>query len=579
MTHQVGDNRLIPKSRQPLGRLRKGWDFSPAAWVVMISILIVLMGLPLFWLVVRSFSLPDQIVFTPNNYVEVFTNPRLLRAVLNSLILATGVGIMSVALGVPMAWAITRTNMPLRGLMKSLLLVAFTTPPFLGGIAWILLAAPNSGWLNRVFTGLTGAEQGPLNIYSMWGAVFVVGIYSYPYAFLLTSSALEFVSSELEDAAAIMGAGTFTTTLRITLPLVLPSILSGFLLSFLEAIALFGSPTLILIPARVPIITTEVWQQFQFPPNVELASALSISLILITIVLLGVQRRLLAQKGYTTLTGKGGRKRLLEIGIWRWVFLAFCLLVSSLSLFLPFYILLRTSLSKAWGQPFIPSNMTLQWYEEALFRLPFTRLSILNTLSYSTAAAVFAMLVGIAIAYIVHHKLVRGWRILGFLPMIPLAIPGIVIAVGIFAAYSRPPLLLYGTGMILIVAYMTRFLPIAFSNASDIFKSINPEMELAARNLGATQVESVWKITIPLVKRGLFGGLILVFILSVRELSCAILLSSSNTQVMATVLFDLVNEASFERVAALGIVMLVIVFGVVGLAYRLLGNDFMLEKS
>lgn len=163
--------------------------------------------------------------------------------------------------------------------------------------------------------------------------------------------------------------------------------------------------------------------------------------------------------------------------------------------------------------------------------------------------------------------------------MIPLAIPGIVIAVGIFAAYSRPPIVLFGTGLILIVAYTTRFVPIAFSNASDIFKSINPEMELAARNLGATQIQTVQQITVPLVKRGLIGGFILVFILSVRELSCAILLFSNHTQVMATVLFDLVNEGSFERVAALGVVMLVLVFGAVGLAYRLLGEDFMLEKS
>jgi iron(III) transport system permease protein len=557
----------------------KTWDYSPLFWVAMIAVLVILIGLPLFWLGLKSLVLPETTIFSLQNYIDVFRSKRMLNAILNSLLLATGVGVMSVAIGVPMAWAVTRTTMPLRGLMRTLLLVAFTTPHFLGGIAWILLAAPNSGWLNRLYVAFTGAEQGPFNVYSLWGAIFVVGIYSYPYAFLLTSSALEFVSSELEDAATVLGAGTFATTLRITLPLVLPSILSGFLLSFLEAIALFGSPTLLLIPARVPIITTEIWQLFQFPPNVELASAFSISLILITVVLLWLQRKLLAQKGYTTLTGKGGRKRLLEIGPWKWVFLLFCLAVSTLSLFLPFYMLCRTSLSKAWGQPFNTSNMTLQWYDDVLFRLPFTKGAIVNTLLYSAAAAVFAMGIGIAIAYIVNHKLIRGWRILGFLPMIPLAIPGIVIAVGIFASYSRPPLLLYGTGLILIVAYTTRFVPIAFSNAVDIFKSINPEMELAARNLGATQVSTIQKITVPLVQRGLIGGLMLVFILSVRELSCAILLSSARSQVMATVLFDLVNEGSFERVAALGVVMLIIVFGAVGLAYWLLGKDFMLEKG
>jgi iron(III) transport system permease protein len=554
-------------------------DYSPIVWVGMVAILIVLMGLPLFWLGLKSLQLPDTATFSLQNYLDVFGDQRMLKAIGHSLILATGVGVMSIVIGVPMAWLVTRTTMPLRGLVRMLLLIAFTTPHFLGGIAWILLAAPKSGWLNRLYMGLTHTADGPFNVYSLWGAIFVIGIYSYPYSFLLTSSALEYVSSEVEDAATILGAGTFTTTFRITLPLVFPSVVSGFILSFLEAIALFGSPTLLLIPARVPIITTEIWQMFQFPPNVELASALSVSLIVITMFLLWAQRKLLAKKDYTTLTGKGGRKRLLDLGPWKWVFLLGCFLVSSLSLFLPFYMLLRTSLSKAWGKPFVPGNISLQWYEDVLLKLPLTKLSIFNTLFYSSVAVVLAMGMGIVIAYIVNHKLIKGWQVLKVIPMIPLAIPGIVIAVGIFAAYSRPPLALYGTSLIFIVAFTTRFIPITFSHAFDVFRSIHPEIELAARNLGATQLKTIRSITVPLVQRGLFSGGILVFIMCVRELSCAVLLSNSRTQVMTTVLFDLMNEGSFERVAALGVVMLAIVFGTVGIAYRFLGKDFMLEKG
>ena len=181
--------------------------------------------------------------------------------------------------------------------------------------------------------------------------------------------------------------------------------------------------------------------------------------------------------------------------------------------------LIRASLSKAWGRPLNASNLTLQWYEDVLFKQPYTALSIQNTLLFSATAAISAMVIGVAIAYVVNHKLVPGWRFLEFIAMVPLVIPGIVIAIGIFSAYSRPPLVFYGTGAILIVAYTTRFLPIAFSNSHNIFKSINPELELAAYNLGSTQVATLGKITVPLVKRGLIGGAILVFILSVRELS------------------------------------------------------------
>ena len=559
--------------------LRSGRDFSAVFWIFMVAVLLVLIGLPMYWLLYRSFSLPNEGGLTLKNYAEVFSNVRYLEAVKNSLILATGAAFLSIAIGVPMAWAVARTNMPLRGLMRVLLLVAFTTPPFLGGVAWVLLAAPNSGELNKWFIALTGADKGPLNVYTLVGAIFVVGIYSYPYTFLLVSSALEFVSSELEDAAQVLGAGTFRTTMRITLPLVLPSIVSGFLLSFLEALSLFGSPTLLLIPARTNIITTEIWQSFQFPPNIEQGSAFALPLLLITALLLWAQRRLLAKRNYTTLTGKGGQKRLIDLGGWKWAFLGFCAFISLLSLGLPFFMLIRTSLSKAWGKPFGDTNLTLQWYDDVLFKQPATTTSIQNSILYSAGAATLAMFIGIAIAYIVNRELIRGWRILSFIAVIPLVIPGIVIAIGIFSAYSRPPFALYGTGAILIVAYTTRFLPMAFSNSNDIFKSINPEMEQAARNLGSTQLATVRKITVPLVKRGLIGGWILVFILAVRELSCAILLYSTNSQVMPTVLFEMVNEGSYERVAALGVVMLVIIFAVVGLAYRLLGRDFMLDKK
>jgi iron(III) transport system permease protein len=189
------------------------------------------------------------------------------------------------------------------------------------------------------------------------------------------------------------------------------------------------------------------------------------------------------------------------------------------------------------------------------------------------------MLIGIVMAYLVNRQVVKFHQFLGFISMMPLAIPGIVIAVGIFSAYSRPPLVLYGSAAILIVAFTTRFLPIAFSNSSNIFKSINPELELAARNLGATQATTVQKITVPLVKRGLISGWMLVFILSIRELSCAILLYSNNTQVISTALFQLVTEGSYERLAALGIIMLLIVFMAIGIAYKLLGRDFMLEQG
>jgi len=542
--------------------LLKRWgkleDLSPLIWIGFIVILLVLMGLPAYWLIFRSFSLPRGGGITLENYVEVFTNPRFLQAILNSIILGIGSSIISVAIGTTMAWAIARTNMPLRGLIRSLLLVAFAIPPFLGGIAWIMLTAPQSGWLNKIYMSLTGAETGPFNIYSMAGAIFVVGLYSYPYVFLLVSSSLELISSELEDAATILGAKPLQMTLRITLPLVLPSIISGFILSFLEAIALFGSPTMILIPARVNVITTEIWQEFAYPPNVELACAFSICMLAFTILLLWVQRSIIGRKKYTTLTGKVGRKRPIDLGIWRWLAFLYCFCVVTLSLLLPILVLLKTSLSQSWGQPFTLDTFTLKWFQDVLFVQPFTSISIVNTLTYCGGAAAASIIIATAIAYLVKREIIPLGRWLEFITMLPVAIPGIVIAVGIFTAYTRPPLLLYGTWAILVVAFTTRFLPVAYSNVGNLIESIDPDLEKVARNLGATQIGTVQTITIPLLKRGLIGSWLLVFMLAARELSSAILLYTDRTQVLSTAIFKLFNEGSFERVAALGIVMLII---------------------
>ena len=558
-------------------QLKANYDFSLIIWLIFIAVLVLLIGLPIFWLIRNSLFSADSESFSLVNYQKVLIETRFREAIYNSLILASGSSFLSLLLGVPTAWIISRTDMPLRSLLRSLLLLVFAMPPFLGAIAWTLLIAPNSGWLNRIYISLTGAETGLFNAYSLFGATFAIGLSTYPYVFLLTSSALEVVNSELEDAATILGANKGQMIAKITLPLVAPAIIAGGILAFLEAIALFGSPSILLIPARITVITTEIWQLFQYPPKIELACAFSLCLVSITALLVWVQRALVARKDYAVITGKVGRKRLLKLGKRRWLALGFCLIVCSLSLFLPVLILLRTALSQSWGRPFGLDNLTGKWFGEVLSNSS-TAIAIKNSLLFSAIAATIAMAIALIIAYLVNRRLVPWHRLLGFLPMLPIAIPGVVIAVGIFAAYTRPPLILYGTAAIMIVAFTTRFLPVAFTNANTTVISINPELELAARNLGATSAKTVEKVVFPLLRRGLISGWLLVFILSIRELSCAILLFTLNTQVMSTALFELVSESSYERLAALGIIMLAIVFTIVLLAYRLLGRDFWLEK-
>jgi iron(III) transport system permease protein len=552
------------------------YDFSGIIWLFVIVVLLLLVGLPLFWLVRNSLISEGSENLSLVNYQTVFTKSRFQLAIKNSLILASGSSCLSLILGTTTAWLVSRTDIPWKNLLRSFLSLSIAMPPFLGAIAWILLIAPNSGWLNKIYESVTGSETGIFNVYSMWGAIFVIGLSTIPYVFLLTSSALDVVNSELEEAASILGANKWKMTSLITLPLVGPAILAGGILAFLEAIALFGSPELLLIPARKFVITTEIWQLFQYPPQLELACAFSLCLVLVTAILVGIQQALVNRQNYAVITGKVGRKRLLKLGRGRYLALMFCLLVCTVSLFLPLFILLRTALSKSWTKPFSLDNLTGEWFADILTDSS-TSLAIKNSFFYSAIAATIAMTISLIIAYIVNRKLVRWHQVLGFLPMLPIAIPGIVIAVGIFATYTRPPLVLYGTSAIIILAFITRFLPVAFSNANTTVMNINPELELAARNLGASSTNTVQKIVFPLVKRGFFSGWILVFILSIRELSCAILLFTLNTQIISTTLFELVSEGSYERLSALAIIMLGVVFTTIVLAYRFLGDDFLLE--
>ncbi|MGH7041927.1 MAG: ABC transporter permease, partial [Acetobacteraceae bacterium] len=227
-------------------------------WIVLAAALLFLVINPLFRLVQLSLQDDTTGAFTLANYLTAYGRERYLVAMWNSLALGFWVTILCLLFAVPMAWAVSRTDMPAKGLVRIMVLGAFVTPAYLGSIAWILLAGPNSGWLNRIWMAITGAHTGLFNIYSFSGLTFNIAIYSFPYLFIFTAAALDVVSSEMEDAANILGAGTLRTTLRVTLPMVLPAILAGCIVTFLEAIAQFGAPALIAIPARFTVVTTQL---------------------------------------------------------------------------------------------------------------------------------------------------------------------------------------------------------------------------------------------------------------------------------------------------------------------------------
>jgi iron(III) transport system permease protein len=559
-------------------RLRRleGLDRAAPVWLLAAAALVMLILLPMGWLAYISVSGPRG--FTLAHYARVLGDPPLQRALRSTLVLGVGSGALALAIGAPMAWLSARTDLPGRRIIQSLIMASFVTPPFLGAFAWVMLAGPNAGYLNQLYRGLTGAESPLLNIFSMPGLIFVVAIYTFPYVYIMIANTLGLIASDLEDAAAILGAGRLQVARTITLPMVLPAILSGFILAVLQALALFGSPAILALPAGFHTVTTQMWSFFQYPPRPELAAAFSIPLLLATALLLLVQKKLLGRRGYAAVGGKGGQRRIIRLGPWRYPALAGCLAVLACAVFLPYGILLKTAFARAWAQPLTSGNFTLENWTFTFLHSA-TRSAIVNTLELGVLTACVGAGLATLLAYVTNRRLVMGHQVLGFLAVAPVVIPGVVLAVALFVAYTRPPFLLYGTLSILFIAYLTKEMPVGYSQADATMRGIHPELEEAGRILGAGRLRVLGEITAPLARSGIIATWCFVFIGVIRELSASIILFTPNTKVISVVIFDLKEEGQFGAIAVLGVFMLVMTFATVALMQALLGRDVLGARS
>src|SRR6195952_939323 len=318
--------------------------FNPTTLVALLlaGVLVFLVANPLFQLVKDSLTNARDHSFTFANYATAFGRPRYVQALINSVELGAVASLFASIIAVPLAWGVSRTDLPLRNFVHVMVLASFLIPPFVGAIGWILLGGPNAGWLNRAWVAMTGASSGPINVFTFSGLAVVTALYSFPLIYVFTKSALDMISTEMEEAAAILGAGPAQITMRVTLPLALPAILGSIFLVFLEVLGLYGTPALIAIPARFNVVTTQLAAFFENPVRVEVAAAFSMPMVGITILLLWVQRRLLSRKSYVTGGGKGGHRTPLELGAFRFVLFGYAMLIAAITVFLPLIVILQT---------------------------------------------------------------------------------------------------------------------------------------------------------------------------------------------------------------------------------------------
>jgi iron(III) transport system permease protein len=547
-------------------------DLSQPVLGLLALILCGLVLLPLGWLL--WYGATDKAgVPTLANLARLAGERAFVVPFLLTLAIALGVALACLVFATPLAWLVARTDMPGRRLIRLLVMASFVTPPFLGAIAWEILAAPNSGLLNQWYRWLFDLDPyaNLFDIYTVTGLVFVMSSYAFPYVFVLVANALERIPAELEEASAILGGRFWHTFRRVSLPIVLPALLAGALIAFLQAMTQFGAPAILALPAGFHVITTKIWSLFQFPPEPHLAAAASLPLLLLTMLLLRGQSWLLAGRGYTVIGGKSGAARRLPLGRWRWPALLLALGAVALPLLLPYAALLKTALVRTASEPLSWSALTLRNVRFVFTEFSATRLALANTFILGVASATCGTALALAVAFLTVRRAVPGGRLLGFLATAPAAVPGIVLGVGLFLAYTRPPLVLYGTLLILLLAFVTIELPPAFQQLEAALRGLHPELEEASRILGASRLKALFQITAPLLRSSVVATWCFIFIGAIRELSATILLTTANTKLVSVIIYDLNESGDLGAISVLGIALLVITFLTVAVANRLPG--------
>ncbi len=535
-----------------------------------------LAGIPLLMLLygsIRSAPIGEPGAhFTIANYVKAYVDKEFYLLLLNSVYYALGTCTLTFLIGTFLAWVSERTNTPLKKLFMVMSLIPFIIPGILSTISWILLLSPKIGLINIVVKEALGLEAAPFNVYSMWGMIWAESIHLYPLVFLLMSAAFRNMDTSLEEAALTAGSSTFQTFRTVTLPLMRPAMVSVLLINFIRGIEAFEVPALIGVPAKISVFTTKIFLAIhQFPSDFGLAGAYAVTLLAIsTIGVLIYGKITRREERYATVTGKGYRPRVIDLGHWKWLTLGISFLVFFLAVILPIFVLLWSSFIPYYGVPSweLAGKMTWGNYHYIL-NYPLAATAFKNSFYLSVGTATLVMLLTSVIAWITVKTKLPGRAFLDTMTFIPIAMPGIVLGVSLIWVYLTLPIPIYGTIWVLLLAYMTKYIPYGIRAASASMIQINKELEEASFTAGGTWFQTFWKIILPLLMPGFTAGWIYISIIALRELSTSILLYSYNSTVLSIMAFDLWEGGQYTYVCALGVLMVLLLVSMAMVARKL----------
>jgi iron(III) transport system permease protein len=546
--------------------------------LVGVGVLIYLAVLPLLMLLLGSFQMevaPREFVTTLKNYQNAYASQYTYSTFKNSLIFAAGSAGLSFLLGTILAWLVERTNTPLRVIFVPIAVVPLILPGVLESIAWIFLLSPKFGYINVALMSLFGLESAPFNIFSLPGMIWAHSVAQVPLAFLMMVAAFKSMDPSLEESAMMSGANTWQTLRRVTLRLLMPTSASVLLILFVRTLESFETPALIGMPARIYVYTSEIYLAFsEYPPDYGRGAALAVGLLLLTAVGVWLYTRSTREgKRFQTVTGKAFRPRQFDLGPWRWVGFGFLIVYFVVVVLLPFLVMLWASFLPFFATPSWDAvqKLTLENYRYLAGFRPFWD-AMKNSIILAIMSATVAMVLTSLIAWVVYKSRLPGSWMLDFLAFVPITVPGIVLGMALILLYVAFPIPIYGTIWVLLIAYVTRYIPYGMRSASGSILQIHSELEEAAAASGASWWETFKRVTLPLLRPGFVAGWIYICIVSFREFSTSVLLATGDSRVLSILLFNMFEQGQVTVVAAIGILMILTLLAIVAVFYKVSGR-------
>lgn len=542
------------------------------------GVLIYLAVLPLFMLLLGSFQVevaPREFIISLKNYHAAYASEHTYSTFMNSLIFAGGASLLTFSLGTILAWLVERTNTPLRVIFLPLAVIPLILPGVLEAIAWIFLLSPKFGYVNVALINLFGLEKAPFNVFSLPGMIWVHSVGQVPLAFLMMVAGFKSMDPSLEESATMSGANTWQTLRRVTLRLLMPTSASVLLILFVRTLESFETPALIGIPARLYVYTSEIYLAFnEYPPDYGRGAALAVGLLILSAFGVWLYTRSTREgKRFQTVTGKAFRPRQFDLGPWRWVGFAFLVIYFVGVVLLPFLVMLWASFLPFFAAPTWKS-LDLLSFENYRYLLTFRPFwdAMQNSIVLALLSASAGMLLTSIIAWVVYKSRLPGSGLLDFLAFVPITVPGIVLGMALILLYVAFPLPIYGTIWVLLIAYLTRYIPYGMRSASGSILQIHSELEEAAGASGASWWQTFWRVTLPLLRPGFVAGWIYIFIVSFREFSTSVLLATGESRVLSILLFTMFEQGQVTVVAAIGILMILTLLAIVATFYKASGR-------